>query len=343
MRRIALLLLVVAALPLRALPWDYRAVYRSGLARVPQRSILEVGDLDGYGGQVAGMGSFLAEVLGKPIARSDSVATLPWCPGKAPRGAPTGYRLVQGPELHEAVSGAFVLARACKRIVDGQPHARIRETYVYVASDDKDRWYVKSAEQHAERDASTPLLLTRSMTGDVWSTAFAVLAAVAAIALVAMRRRFGSLRWEDALIGYDDEPQGVVWTPSSDRRVLPLVGGWAVAVTIGCVWLLIAWLSVPAEWTWGTAALGIVQVLGGACLLSTIHSFAMRPLPIRGPLVSAALGVCVGWIAAMLSPSIPGMTESGVMVGGALYGALVGVTNLLRAAARRQQVPSAAR
>jgi len=126
--------------------------------------------------------------------------------------------------------------------------------------------------------------------------------------------------------------------PASDGRVLPLIGGWAVATTIGCVWLTVAAIASPQDWKSAMAILGVAQVMGGAWLLSTLHWLAMWKLPVRGPIVSAMLGACVGWIAAVLSDSIPGMTQSGAVVGGVIYGVLVGVTNLVRVP---QLVPAA--
>ena len=118
--------------------------------------------------------------------------------------------------------------------------------------------------------------------------------------------------------------------------MFPLIGGWAVATTIGCAWLTIAAIASPQDWKGVMVILGAVQVLGGAWLLSTLHWLAMWKLPVRGPIVSATLGACVGWIAAILSGSIPGMTESGAIIGGVIYGVLVGVTNLARAPHRSQ-------
>jgi hypothetical protein len=177
------------------------------------------------------------------------------------------------------------------------------------------------------------MLLTRSVTADVWQLAFIVMTGTALVALVVLRRRFGTLTWREALIGPDDpytDPQ----LPASDGRVLPLIGGWAVATTIGCVWLMLAAIASPQDWRGAMAIIGVAQVMGGAWLLSTLHWLAMWKLPVRGLIVSATLGACVGWIAAVLSDSIPGMTRSGAVIGGLIYGVLVGVTNLARAPER---------
>ena len=333
MRRLALLLIVAFALPLRALPWDYRAVFRQGLARVPRSQIVEVGYLDGYDVNAPPMTFFLSQELDEPFTSDHSVGSLPWCPGHASADGAAGYRLVVGPELHDVDRGAFVLARACKRMMHGRAQARVLETFVYLRQRDDDRWEVRSAEQHREREATSPMLFTRSATADVWQLAFIVMTGAALLALVVLRRRFGTLTWRDALIGPDDpytDPQ----FPASDGRVFPLIGGWAVATTIGCAWLTLASIASPQDWKSGMAILGVSQVLGGAWLLSTLHWLAIWKLPARGPIVSAALGACVGWIAAVLSDSIPGMTQSGAIIGGVIYGVLVGVTNLARAPER---------
>jgi len=335
-RRLALLLLVAFALPLRAFPWDYRAVFRQGLARVPRSQIVEVGYLDGYDVNAPPMTFSLSKEMDKPFTSDRSVGSLPWCPGHASAGGAAGYRLVVGPELHEVDRGAFVLARACKRMMDGRAQARVRETFVYLRQRDDDRWEVRSAEQHREREATSPMLLTRSVTADVWQLAFIVMTGAALVALIVLRRRFGTLTWREALIGPDDpytDPQ----LPASDGRVLPLIGGWAVATTIGCVWLTLAAIASPQDWKGAMAILGVAQVMGGAWLLSTLHWLAMWKLPVRGPIVSATLGACVGWLAAVLSDSIPGMSQSGAVIGGVIYGVLVGITNLARAA---EQIPS---
>ena len=333
MHRLALLLIVAFALPLRALPWDYRAVFRQGLAHVPRSQIVEVGYLDGYDVNAPPMTFFLSKELNEPFTSDHSVESLPWCPGHASADGAAGYRLVVGPELHEVDRGAFVLARACKRMMDGRAQARVRETFVYLRERDDDRWEVRSAEQHREREATSPMLLTRSVTAEVWQLAFIVMTGAALVALVVLRRRFGTLTWRAALIGPDD-PYTDPRLPASDGRVLPLIGGWAVATTIGCAWLTLAAIASPQDWKGAMAILGVAQVLGGAWLLSTLHWLAMWKLPVRGPIVSATLGACVGWIAAVLSDSIPGMTQSGAVIGGVIYGVLVGVTNLARAAER---------
>jgi hypothetical protein len=123
--------------------------------------------------------------------------------------------------------------------------------------------------------------------------------------------------------------------PASDGRVLPLIGGWAVATTIGCVWLTLAAIASPQDWKGAMAILGVAQVLGGAWLLSTVHWLALWKLPVRGPIVSATLGAGAGWIAAFLSDSVPGMTQSGAVIGGVINGVLVGATNLARAQSGR--------
>jgi hypothetical protein len=329
-RRLALLLIVAFALPLRALPWDYHAVFRQGLARVPRSEIVEVGYLDGYDVNPPPMTFFLSEEMHKPFTSDQSVRSLPWCPGHASAGGAAGYRLVVGPELHEVDRGAFVLARACRRMIDGRVQARVRETFIYLRESDDDRWEVRGAEQHREREATSPMLLTRSVTADVWQLAFIVMTGAALVALVVLRRRFGTLTWREALVGPDD-PYNDPQLPASDGRVLPLIGGWGVAMTIGCVWLMLAAIASPQDWKSAMAILGVAQVLGGAWLLSTLHWLALWKLPVRGPIISATLGACAGWIAAMLSDSIPGMTQSGAVIGGVIYGVLVGVTNLARA------------
>jgi hypothetical protein len=295
---------------------------------------VEVGYLDGYDVNPPPMTSFLSEEMHKPFTSDQSVGSLPWCPGHASAGGAAGYRLVVGPELHEVDRGVFVLARACKRIMDGRVQPRVRETFIYLRERDDDRWEVRSAEQHREREATAPMLLTRSVTADVWQLAFIVMTGAALIALVVLRRRFGTLTWREAVIGSDD-PYDDPRLPASDGRVLPLIGGWAVATTIGCVWLTLAAIASPQDWKSATAIVGVAQVLGGAWLLSTLHWLAMWKLPVRGLIVSATLGACAGWVAAMLSDSIPGMTQSGAIIGGVIYGVLVGVTNLARAPERR--------
>jgi len=331
--RLALLLIVAFALPLRALPWDYRAVFRQGLARVPRSQIVEVGYLDGYDDNAPPMTSFLAEEMHEPVTSDHSIGSLPWCPGHGSAGGAVGYRLVVGPELHEVDRGVFVLARACRRIMGGRAQARVRETFIYLRQRDDDRWEVRSAEQHREREATSPMLLPRSVTADVWQLAFIVMTGIALAALVVLRRRFGTLTWREAVVGPDD-PYDDPRLPASDGRVLPLIGGWAVATTIGCVWLTLAAIASPQDWKGAMVILGAFQVLGGAWLLSTLHWLAMWKLPVRGPIVSATLGACVGWFAAMLSDSIPGMTQSAAVIGGVIYGVLVGVTNLVRAPER---------
>jgi hypothetical protein len=218
-------------------------------------------------------------------------------------------------------------------MVDGRAQARVRETFVYLRERDDDRWEVRSAEQHREREATSPMLLTKSETADVWQLAFIVMTGAALVALVVLRRRFGTLTWREGFIGPDD-PYSDPRLPASDGRVLPLIGGWTIATTIGCVWLTVAAIASPQDWKGTMAIVGVAQVMGGAWLLSTLHWLAIWKLPVRGPIVAAALGACVGWIAAVLSDSIPGMTASGAVIGGLLYGVLVGVTNLARAPER---------
>src|SRR3954453_6651894 len=126
---------------------------------------------------------FLPEELHRPCNSDQSVRSHTWRPGHASAGSVTCHGLVVGPELHEVDRGAFVLARACRRMIDGRVQARVRETFIYLRESDDDRWEVRGAEQHREREATSPMLLTRSVTADVWQLAFIVMTGAALVAL----------------------------------------------------------------------------------------------------------------------------------------------------------------
>ena len=92
--------------------------------------------------------------------------------------------------------------------MNGRVQARVRETFIDLRERDDDRWEVRSAEQDGEREATWPMLLTRSVTADVWQLAFIVITGAALVALVVLRRRFGTLTWREAVVG-PDEPYNI--------------------------------------------------------------------------------------------------------------------------------------
>ena len=308
-------------------------LYARAAARVPPAGIVEVGTLDNYSGFATVGGFDLAHRLGRPLAGSESAVSLPHCPNARPRQEPVGYRLVVGPLQTEIGRAVLVLARACRIERDGRAQARVRETIALFRPDEHDRWQLRSVDQRGERDASPPVIATRSIIGDSWSMAFLFLAAAGLVGIVVARRRMGHERWLATMLPQpvEAEMRRRAWREDG-VGALPFVGGWAVALVIGCAWIFLAAFSDPDAWQPSMALRTVFEVSGGACLLSSLHTALMRPMPYRGPLVCAALGACVGWLAGVISRSVPGMTMTSAVVGGALYGALVGVAALRRAA-----------